>query len=34
MRVIESPGSLELENLTTLHLDMLAHEQGFKAQNI
>jgi len=24
---------LELENLITLHLDMLAHEQGFKAGN-
>jgi FdhE protein len=32
MRIIESPLSLELENLLTLHLDMLAHEQGFKAQ--
>jgi len=30
MRVIESPAPLELENLITLHLDMLAHEQGFK----
>jgi len=31
MRVIEQPAPLELENLITLHLDMLAHEQGFKA---
>ena len=31
MRIIEYPLSLELENLLTLHLDMLAHEQGFKA---
>ncbi len=30
MRVIDSPAPLELENLITLHLDMLAHEQGFK----
>jgi FdhE protein len=30
MRVIEKPAPLELENLITLHLDMLAHEQGFK----
>jgi len=30
MRVIEQPAPLELENLITLHLDMLAHEQGFK----
>lgn len=29
-RVVESPAPLELENLITLHLDMLAHEQGFK----
>jgi FdhE protein len=31
MRVIGSPAPLELENLITLHLDMLAHKQGFKA---
>jgi FdhE protein len=31
MRIIEQPAPLELENLITLHLDMLAHEQGFKA---
>ena len=31
MRLIESPAPLELENLVTLHLDMLAHKQGFKA---
>ena len=30
MRIIDSPAPLELENLTTLHLDMLAHEQGFR----
>ncbi len=30
MRVIDSPAPLELGNLITLHLDMLAHEQGFK----
>jgi FdhE protein len=30
-RLIESPAPLELENLITLHLDMLAHKQGFKA---
>jgi FdhE protein len=30
MRIIELPAPLELENLITLHLDMLAHEQGFK----
>jgi len=30
MRVVESPAPLELENLITLHLDILAHEQGFK----
>jgi len=30
MRVVESPAPLELENIITLHLDMLAHEQGFK----
>jgi len=30
-RLVGSPGPLELENLTTLHLDMLAHKQGFKA---
>ena len=30
MRIIEQPAPLELENLITLHLDMLAHEQGFK----
>ena len=30
MRVIEAPAPLELENLITLHLDMLAHDQGFK----
>jgi FdhE protein len=29
-RMVESPAPLELENLITLHLDMLAHEQGFK----
>ena len=28
-RLVGSPGPLELENLTTLHLDMLAHKQGF-----
>ena len=33
MRVIGQPAPLELENLITLHLDMLAHEQGFKAGN-
>jgi len=33
MRIIEQPAPLELENLITLHLDMLAHEQGFKAGN-
>ena len=33
MRVIEQPAPLELENLITLHLDMLAHEQGFKASS-
>lgn len=31
MRVVESPAPLEVENLITLHLDMLAHNQGFKA---
>jgi len=31
MRVIDSPEPLELQNLITLHLDMLAHEQGFKS---
>jgi len=31
MRVIEQPAPLELENLVTLHLDVLAHEQGFTA---
>ncbi len=30
-RVIVSLVPLELQNLVTLHLDMLAHEQGFKA---
>jgi FdhE protein len=30
-RVIESPAPLEFENLSTLHLDMLAHQQGFKS---
>jgi FdhE protein len=30
MRVIEAPAPLELENLITLHLDMLAHDQGFR----
>jgi FdhE protein len=30
MRLIGPPAPLELENLITLHLDMLAHEQGFK----
>jgi len=30
MRVIDSPAPLELQNLITLHLDMLAHEQGFE----
>jgi FdhE protein len=29
MRVVESPAPLELETLITLHLDILAHEQGF-----
>jgi FdhE protein len=33
MRVIEQPAPLELENLITLHLDMLAHEQGFKTSS-
>ncbi len=33
MRIIEQPAPLELENLITLHLDMLAHEQGFKDGN-
>ena len=31
MRVIDSPEPLELQNLITLHLDILAHEQGFKS---
>jgi FdhE protein len=31
MRIIDTLGSLELENLTTLHLDMLAYEQGFNS---
>jgi FdhE protein len=31
MRLIGSPAPLEVENLITLHLDMLAHNQGFKA---
>ena len=31
MRVIEQPASLDLENLITLHLDMLAHDQGFRS---
>lgn len=31
MRVIGSPAPLEVENLITLHLDILAHKQGFKA---
>jgi FdhE protein len=31
LRVAEAPAPLELENLITLHLDMLAHEQGFTA---
>jgi len=31
MRLIESPAPLELENLITLHLDILAHKQGFIA---
>ena len=30
MRVIEAPAPLELENLITLLLDMLANDQGFK----
>ena len=30
MRVVESPAPLQLENLITLHLDILAHEQGFE----
>ena len=30
MKVIEKAAPLELENLITLHLDLLAHEQGFK----
>jgi len=30
MRVIEQPAPMELESLITFHLDMLAHEQGFK----
>ena len=29
MRVVGQPAPLELESLTTLHLDMLAQEQGF-----
>ena len=29
MRLIGSPAPLEVENLITLHLDMLAHKQGF-----
>jgi FdhE protein len=33
MRVIESPAPLEVENLVTLHLDVLADEQGFKSQD-
>jgi FdhE protein len=31
MRLMRSPAPLEVENLITLHLDMLAHHQGFKA---
>jgi FdhE protein len=31
MRVAGQPAPMELESLTTLHLDMLAQEQGFKA---
>lgn len=31
MRVIEQPAPLDLENLVTLHLDLLAHDQGYKA---
>ena len=34
MRIIDSPAPLELENLVILHLDMLAHEQGFKTLNL
>jgi len=30
MRIVGSPAPMELESLTTLHLDMLAQEQGFK----
>jgi len=33
MRVIDSPAPLELENLITLHLDILAQQQGFNARN-
>lgn len=29
MRLVGSPAPLEVENLITLHLDMLAHKQGF-----
>ncbi len=32
-RIVELPAPLELENLITLHLDMLAHEQGFKTHS-
>lgn len=31
MRLIGSPAPLEVENLITLHLDMLAHKQGFSS---
>jgi len=31
MRLIKDPAPLEVENLITLHLDMLAHNQGFMA---
>jgi FdhE protein len=33
MRFIESPDPLEVENLVTLHLDVLAGEQGFTNQD-
>jgi FdhE protein len=33
MRAIESPAPLEIENLITLHLDILAQQQGFKAHS-
>lgn len=33
VRAVEIRAPLELENLITLHLDMLAHEQGFKTHS-